>query len=236
MWPFKRKPLLDEDTAQWHIDNACWFLRHFGRTPMVADARLILPGRGYFRLRGDLAGIDLTREILKQMMGFIGRPDWELDVSDAGDSDETTIALPADGGDDPFKLICWLSHELGRRVMASVEERPPCHETNWPALADAIGCFMGFGVIVADQAVIPDTRGITNRVVDFSAELWTALPESDIVFDLAIFLTFKELDAGTAIDFLKPLVAEKLKTAMVDVAPYRKVLLDARDGYWRPAE
>ncbi|WP_443747215.1 hypothetical protein [Asticcacaulis solisilvae] len=239
MWPFKRQPLLDEDTAQWHIDNACWFLRHFGRTPMVADARLVLPGRGYFRLRGDLAGIDLAREILKQMKAFIGRSDWSLDVAEEGEADENTIIVSWETGDDPYRLVCLLGYEMAWRVLASVEEDPPCDEDNWPELANAASCFMGFGVIIADQVMAPDPQAIERfrktKVWDAAPARWTWLPEAEIVFDLAIFLTFKDLDAGRAIDFLKPLVGETLKAAMADVAPYRKLLLDARDGFWSPA-
>ena len=224
MWPFKRRPLLDDDTAQWHIDNACWFLRHFGRTPMVTNARLILPGRGYFRLHSDLTGIGLAREILKQMKGFIGRPDWVLDISAEGEADETTIFLPGDAGDDPFRLICWLSYDLAWRVMASLSDDPPCDESNWKCLAEAAACFMGFGVFLADVSVISNTRPIgLNHVSEpeaYAAELSTWLPESDIVFDLAIFLTFKELSADAALSFLKPFVADKLKTAMIDIQPY----------------
>jgi len=30
MWPFKRKPIVDADTAEWHADNCAWLAASFG--------------------------------------------------------------------------------------------------------------------------------------------------------------------------------------------------------------
>lgn len=139
--------------------------------------------------------------------------------------------------------LCWTSTRcsgtsITRAGSCVTLDDPPCDESNWKSLAEAAACFMGFGVVFADMSVISNTKffgkGGAPNPEAYAAELSTWLPESDIVFDLAIFLAFKELPADAALNFLKPFVADKLKTAMADVEPYRKVLLDARDGFWRP--
>jgi hypothetical protein len=30
MWPFARKPVVDDETAAWHVDNFAWHIRQFG--------------------------------------------------------------------------------------------------------------------------------------------------------------------------------------------------------------
>ena len=30
MWPFRRKPIVDDETAAWHAENFAWLVREFG--------------------------------------------------------------------------------------------------------------------------------------------------------------------------------------------------------------
>lgn len=53
------------------------------------------------------------------------------------------------------------------------------------------------------------------------------LPERDLVFDLALFLTAKSQDASAALPCLKPHLADCLKTAMKDAAAFSDELRNA---------
>jgi len=52
MWPFKRKPIVDAETAAWHADNFAWLIRQFGNRAF-AETELVLPKPGFFRFDGE---------------------------------------------------------------------------------------------------------------------------------------------------------------------------------------
>ena len=128
LWPFKPSTLLDADTVQWHVDIACWFLRNHGETCPRKPARLILPGRGFYRLT-EADGRPLVEQIFEQTKAFAGLAEWHVDVvaqerpSLAPDVDVVEAAndlggrrtLPPSIGylpewqDDPFRLITWFA-------------------------------------------------------------------------------------------------------------------------------
>jgi hypothetical protein len=48
MWPFTRKPIVDQETAAWHVDNFAWLIRRFGGSEGLTHSKLILPRPGFF--------------------------------------------------------------------------------------------------------------------------------------------------------------------------------------------
>jgi len=47
MWPFKRKPLLDAQTASWHTQNFAWLITTYG-SENFKNTKLIVPEPGVF--------------------------------------------------------------------------------------------------------------------------------------------------------------------------------------------
>ena len=66
MWPFKRRPLLDDNIARWHVDNFCWLLRNLANTPMFEGSRLVLPAPGFFRL-DETVGHAMAEDVFNQV-------------------------------------------------------------------------------------------------------------------------------------------------------------------------
>jgi hypothetical protein len=53
MRPFKRKPIVDAETAAWHADNFAWLIRQFDGTGAFAETKLVLPKPGFFVFDGE---------------------------------------------------------------------------------------------------------------------------------------------------------------------------------------
>jgi hypothetical protein len=233
MWPFKHRPLLDDDVARWHVDNACWLLRNLARTPVTRESRLILPGAGCYRF-GKATGHDLAMRIFDQTKAFAGMADWPLTLRADEDSDERHIGYDPSLANDPFRLIAMLARDLSHRLLYSLGETPHCSDENeWLALTDVLGCLMGFGVFLANDAITVVTvrQGSKYFIGEYRTDFCGHLSEHELVFDLAMFLTVRNLSASEAQCFLEPHLVDHLKTALKDIDAYKDELKQAYDGY-----
>src|SRR6266498_5677424 len=89
MWPFKRKPLVDADTAEWHADNFAWLVRQFGGGQALAETKLVLPRPGFFATDGE-QGHALAVRIFDQVKHYCAMTDWEVDLV----ADDNPLAEP----------------------------------------------------------------------------------------------------------------------------------------------
>lgn len=241
IWPFKASTLLDADTMQWHVDVTCWFLRNCGNSAPHAPARLILPGRGFYRIT-EQPGPALVRQVFDQTKAFAGLSDWDYELvaeaPQALEADTDLIEVANDPDDDnigayqigyllrwqnePFPLISWFARALARELVNTIDEEPPCDEEQRLAAADVVACLLGFGVFLADEAIISQYGRYETRAPNAS------LSEAEMVFDTALFLTLHGLPTDGAERFLKARLADRLKIAMRDATAYRLHLLNAR--------
>ena len=241
LWPFKPSTLLDADTMQWHVDIVCWFLENCGDRLPAKPARLILPGRGFYRIT-EAGGPALVEQVFQQTKAFAGLAEWQYDlVAESplvlpADTDLIEIANDPDGDDlprgsigylsqwqnDPFPLIGWFARALGQELVKTIEDQPPCDEDQFFAASDVVAGMLGFGVFLADGAVSLQCGRYATRNPD------AALSEVEFVFDIALFLTLHNLPADGAAQFLKAHLADRLKPALRDAAPFRHALLAAQ--------
>ncbi len=212
MWPFKPAPFLPEDAMRWHVEIACWYLRHYGRKPIVTQSRLVLPGPHHYRL-DDAEGGKLLREVFDQTKALAHMTD-------------ATVSEPAlDGGTgDAYRMVVSSARRLARAVVASIPGRPPADDRREiPAIVDMVACLMGFGVFIANHVII-DTYdyggakyGLTRSSV---RDPNCVLTEGDAVFDLALFLTFRDLKPNGAFDYLEKHLSEQLGAALRSAEPF----------------
>lgn len=242
IWPFKPSTFLDADTMQWHVDVACWFLRNCGDRHPEQPARLILPGRGFYRLT-EQAGSRLVEQVFAQTKAFAGLSDWHYDlialaqppleadidlIEVANDPDIDQDLPPGQIGylyqwqNNPFQLIGWFARALARELVKTIDEEPPFDETQWFAASDVVACLLGFGVFLADNAIISERGRHETRDPNAS------LGEAEFVFDIALFLTLHGMPAEGAERFLKPHLGARLKMAIRDATHYRLHLLNAQ--------
>lgn len=255
MWPFKRPTLLDSDMVQWHVDNMCWLLRNLGNTPIFSDSRLVLPTPGFFKT-DEQNGHGFAEAIFSQIKAYAGMSDWPVHlVSDVevytpnndliqATSRHTPLGMFFRDHEDgvkisyapkllkkPADLIATLAHELAHYLLHSIEDTLPCAPEESEFLTDQTACFMGFGVFMANSAFsFEQWRYDGVGTQGWSSQRSGYLPEADLVFDTALFLTAKGLDATPAIKCLKPHLADKLKKAMKDAAPFEDALIAARSS------
>lgn len=246
MWPFKSKPILEPETARWHVRNFCWLLRNLLNTPMFEETRLVLPRPGVFKTE-DVAGHAKAEAIFTQVKFYAGMADWPVRlVSDIkvyephGDLVQaTTHNTPLglfmrdhSGGvqiayaprllEDPVALISTFSHELAHYVVHSIEDTLPCDPAEEEFLTDQAACFLGFGVFLANSAFqFEQWRDSGAGTQGWRTRRNGYLSERDLVFDLALFLAAKGLPPSDALACLKPHLADLLKTALKDVETYR---------------
>ena len=267
MWPFKRQPLLDPDTARWHVDNACWFLRRLAQVSDVQKRQLILPGPGFYKL-GKATGQALADRIIDQTRYMAGLTDWTLDVivyddnamlfelreeedvdsdepeetpdlKDGGETqnqtwppelDTTPIHYPESAANDPFRFIIFIARVLAWRVAVSCAEEPPCDNSEHAGLMDLAACLMGFGVFLSDAAIGSVSRsGYRYGYVEYFQS--SDLSETELLFDLALFLVAHDLPAGNTQEYLKVALVEPFLHALEDAQAYRQELRLARDAY-----
>jgi len=121
MWLFKRQPLLNNDTARWHVDNMCWLLRNLARTPVVQESRLILPGPHCYRF-GKATGEALAMRIFEQTKAFAGMADWPLALYPDTYEEEDCFDYAYGMEDNPFEFIAMLVRKLAHRLLESLKE------------------------------------------------------------------------------------------------------------------
>lgn len=244
MWPFSRKPLLDDATADWHLDAFEWLVGSFADRRSFAATRLVLPGPGFFVHDGE-SGHALAERLFRQVEDYCALPgghvvlvpdDFVPDDHDApifgrvqhGRHAMATYAAAGGRGyvrylpsliRDPAVLIGTFAHELGHHLIGLGSATPPPIEGADEAefLTDVAAVYMGFGVFLANQAFSFQQHG------DAFSQGWQSarrgyLPEADLVFGTAVFHAVKDLDPEPAMRSLKPHLAAQLRHALGDLA------------------
>jgi hypothetical protein len=233
MWPFRRKSIVDAETAAWHVKNFGWLLEEFGRDTF-AERKLILPTAGYFQAEGK-RDRDFAVRIFEQVKAYCGMSEWQVDlVADdnplavrsefshamiapqkhaigtfAAAGNRVQISYVPELLKRPEHLIATFAHELAHYLLATARSEPPCADDEMEFLTDLTAVYFGFGVFLANARF--NFEGSMNG--------WRMgrsgyLPEADLIFGLSIFLGMKEIDPSLAINCLKPHLATMLRRAL----------------------
>jgi len=243
MWPFKGRPIVDAETADWHADNFAWLAASFGGHGALAAATLILPKPGFFPSQGE-KGHDKALRIFEQVKQYCGMQNWPVElVPDhnpaAIQSSPMSISAPVHGKHaqgtfsiecgavqisytpsllaHPERLIATFAHELAHYLLATAQTSPPCADDEHEFLTDLAAVYLGFGVFLANSVLEfePLREGLLQG--------WRMgrsgyLPEQDLVFATALFIAAKELDPTPAYQCLKPHLAKLLKRGLRELA------------------
>lgn len=234
MWPFARKPIFDDDTAAWHLENFVWLIEQFGPAAF-ARTKLVLPKPGYFVTDGE-KGHAFAVRIFDQVKAYCGLTAWDVDLvaDDNPLAERATVsaamvapqkhALGTFGvaGNRiqisyvpallarPEHLIATFAHELAHYLLAAARTPPPCEDDEKECLTDLTAVYLGFGVFLANARFTFETL----QSGGMHGWRWSRsgyLPEADLIFALALFLEAKALDPAPALACLKPHLAKMLR-------------------------
>jgi hypothetical protein len=255
MWPFTRKPVVDDDTAAWHVENFAWLVRQFGGAAGLAHSKLVLPGPGFFVADGE-SGHALAVRIFDQVRAYCGMTDWEVDlIADdnplAADQDTGSLAMIASqkhalgtfgvAGNRvvisyvpsllkrPDHLIAALAHELAHYLLATTRDPPPCEDDEREFLTDLAAVYLGFGVFLANGRFYHEAYQ-AGTMQGWRIGHSGYLPEPDLIFALALFIQIKAIDPKPALACLKPHLATMLRRTVRDLAKREAMLAPIREA------
>jgi hypothetical protein len=249
MWPFTRKPIVDDDTAAWHVENFAWLVRQFGGAAGLAHAKLVLPAQGFFVTDGE-TGHAFAVRIFDQVKAYCGMADWEVDlVPDdnplAAERGIGSLAMVAPqkhalgtfgvAGNRivisyvpallkrPDHLIATLAHELAHYLLATTREQPPCEDDEREFLTDLAAVYLGFGVFLANGRFYHESYQ-AGTMHGWRMGHSGYHPEPDVIFALALFIQIKMIDPAPALSCLKPHLAAMLRRTWRDFAKREAML------------
>jgi hypothetical protein len=241
MWPFKRKPFLDPETADWHIENFEWLVKCFAKSKALTRSRLILPQPGFFPNDGEV-GHDLAERIFEQIKGY-SLVNWPVKLVKRAPIRRTTsvefevlkskcilgtfrsnlhdipeISYAANLIEEPVSLIATLAHELGHYVIHGAPALPICAHDEIEFLTDLTAVYLGFGVFMVNSAFGTQTwRDVATGTQSTMTSRQGYLPEADLIFANALFVTVKGLDPLEARSALKPRLQKQFDAALLDL-------------------
>jgi hypothetical protein len=255
MWPFTRKPIVDDDTAAWHVENFAWLVRQFGGPAGLAHSRLVLPVQGFFVSDGE-TGHAFAVRIFEQVKAYCGMNDWEVDlVADdnplAADRSTGSLAMVAPqkhalgtfgvAGNRivisyvpallkrPDHLIATLAHELAHYLLATAREPPPCEDDEREFLTDLAAVYLGFGVFLANGRFYHESYQ-SGTMHGWRMGHSGYLPEPDLIFALALFVQVKAIDTAPALSCLKQHLATMLRRTLRGLGKRETMLFPIREA------
>jgi hypothetical protein len=252
MWPFTRKPIVDNDTAAWHVDDFAWLIRQFGGAAGLAKARLVLPEPGFFITDGE-TGHAFALRIFDQIKAYCGMSDWEVELvaddNPLASEHAPSLAMVAPqkhalgtfgvAGNRivisyvpslvrrPDRFIATMAHELAHYLLATRREAPPCEDDESECLTDLAAVYLGFGVFLANARFFHETYQ-DEQIQGWRMGHSGYLPEPDLVFALALFIQTKAIDASSALACLKPHLAGMLERTLRGLGKRESMLLPLR--------
>ncbi len=245
MWPFKRKHLLDADTAAWHLENFEWLVRCWAPGGSFAASRLVLPQAAFFPVQGE-TGHALAELLLRHVQDHAHMADWPMVLQPGPDGikrgyslaevaptrevlgtfsfDETGARVLTYAPHllaDPPSLIATLAHEVAHALLHSAPHERVCEPDEEEFLTDLTAVYLGFGVFMANNVFsFGQFRADGIGTQGWSSERRGYLPEADLVFALALFIALKQIDPAPARAALKPHLAGQLDHALKDLKDY----------------
>lgn len=237
---FSRR-LVDKDVAAWQLDGFAWLIDNFETEPGLSETELWLPTPEYYPDAGDTPLAEHLFAIVRRQCRFDDRDNFEL-KAEAGRPDSslgglamiktrgqtacgTYQIIPTKHGgtreiirydegltDKPAQLVATFAHELGHalhnRAQEELEEPPELYEL----FTDLTAVFMGYGVFLANG------RFEFSQFSNADMQGWQAkgagyLPEADLVFATALFMSIKNIPEAVAAPHLKSHLRKMLSKA-----------------------
>ena len=238
---FSNKPLLDEDTTQWLFDTYAWALSNFGSDYFQEETILVTPTSKHFPCKVNSIE-SMTSTVFEQTTSYAGMQNWpfrlvELSpgfeptfpssvtfngaprgpaavLSLEGEGRNFTVTYTSDQARDPSVLTALFSLNLASYLSRATDESPPGGQDLWGHATDLLAIFMGFGLFLANNAVMvrSSCSGCGKSVQSMGS-----LSEDEMTYGLAIFCVLKKIPNQDVLPHLKSPLRPLLKKAVKEV-------------------
>jgi hypothetical protein len=264
MWPLRRKPAIDPETADWISDNLLWLFKHFHRHAATPARGFILPKTGFFPTEGQ-TGHDLAERIFEQAKLYCGLSGDTILLTTHEDDDETfpsgvgmasqprksaaglywagdmdnapTVSYSASLLHEPGTFIATLAHELAHHVLARGAAEPaPCDDDEEEFLTDLTAVFMGYGVFLARARFVH--WSVHDLGGGWSGSGWRQLgylPEQDLLYASAMLACVLDLDVTAITSLLASHQIKPFLRAAQEIKTQRGAELSRMRAHLRPS-
>ncbi len=246
----KRKPLLEEGSAQWLVDTFGWSLRNFDAELFFRDTVLVLPNNSYFPGRADTVE-GMASLIFEQVKRYAGVSHWptrlaeplscttiespQVEIKGAlrgpagiaapsvADARRLLIPYNPQQLNNPAAMIASFAHALAHYLAQMAQEPPPGGVEYWPHVTELLAIYLGFGLMFANSAFT--FRGGCGSCYNPHATRDAYLSEQESTYALAIFALLKAIPNTAVTGHLKRHLRGFYKQAVREIRGRGEVLV-----------
>jgi len=248
--------LVDDAVVEWQLDEFAFLIDNLSSGPGLPDAQLWRPISEHFGhpsgkalVGNNLVGFTFER-ILEQCRvspdfpvtlrtvdtapsGFLTdsvilQSDkkacglYQLEQDEEGNWLET-ISVDFDLAENPTNLIATLAHELAHALHNRMPEPYDGEPELYELFTDLTAVYFGYGIFLANSRF-----AFSMDDVGWQAQGAGYLPEADLVFATALFMSLKNIPSEKAKPYLKPRLQKMLDKAFKQLARHEAELESLR--------
>ncbi|WP_404341196.1 hypothetical protein [Pseudoalteromonas mariniglutinosa] len=211
---FKTAPLLDEQEQQWLIDTFVWAVEHFDSDYFLKHSQIVLPDQQFFP--DSVSSIeDMASKVYQRVLDYAGMTHWPIQLvapnqlqpqvfpqfafsqqlrgvnSQLSIAPSHTIKVSFNPNqiNQPQDLVASFAGTLASIMIHHVAVLPPGGKAFLAQAADALACFMGFGVMMSNT--VYQFKGGCGSCYNPYANRQAALTEPQTLFMHALVCHFK---------------------------------------------
>lgn len=235
---FKSKPLLDEQEQQWLIDTFVWAVENFDSDYFINNSQLVLPNHQCFP--DAVSSIEeMASKVFERVVGYAGLQAWPITLvapqqlqlqvfphfafSNQLRGDNSQLIVPPSHTvnvsfnpnqiNQPQDLVASFAGTLATIMIHHVGVLPPGGKEFLPQAADAVACFLGFGVMMSNT--VYQFKGGCGSCYNPYANRQAALSEPQTLFMHALICHFKGYKDSKK--HLKPHLRSQFKKAQKEI-------------------
>lgn len=239
---FSNKPLLDEDATQWLFDAYAWALSNFGSDYFQEETLLVTPTNKHFPCRVNSVE-SMASTVFEQVANYAGMQNWPFRLVELspdfepafpssvtfngaprgpaaslaleGEVTDFTVTYSPDQTRNPGILASIFSLNLASYLSRAAGESPPGDEYLRGHATDLLAIFMGFGLFLANNAVMVRS-GCSG--CGKSVQSMGSLSEDEVTYGLAIFCVLKKIPNQDVLPHLKSPLRPLFKRAVKEIS------------------
>ncbi|SFC68963.1 hypothetical protein [Pseudoalteromonas denitrificans] len=235
---FKSKSLLATEEQNWVLDTFIWAFERFDGECFIDETKIILPNNHYFPDQVNSV-FGMAQNVFNHVVKYAGMQNWPLKLVEPdkmqavafphwqfesrlrGENAKLinvnmreqiiSISYNPQQINQPQDLVASFAQTLALILIHHNKELPPGGEALLPQVSELVAGFLGFGVMLANTAY--QFRGGCGSCFNAYANRQAALPEPELIFNLALIAKLKGENRNKILPHLKPYLRGMFKKA-----------------------